>query len=99
MCREDGGQPSNKRCWKKFDSNQASWAGFPIGLSRDSSLYNRGWPSRALTANCIYMCSTGVEAPEQIDRGGSHGGIWRIILARLIGSPIIVGQTGIHFTL
>ncbi len=79
-----GGQPSSHTCWKKFQKVWAQWAGFPVMITTDRGLHNRGSFARGMTANGVYMRQAALESPWQLGKGERHGGILKILMKKLI---------------
>ena len=79
-----GGQPSSLTCWKKFQRVWSQWAGFPVMVTTDRGLHNRGSFARGLTANGVYMRQAALESPWQLGKGERQGGILKILMKKLI---------------
>ena len=89
---EGPGTPGSRKCYAKFCSHWARWAGYPTMLTTDRGLHNRGSFSRGLQANGVILRQAALEAPEQIGRGERHGGILKGLLKAVIKQHHIVGN-------
>ena len=79
-----GGQPSSSKCWQKFQSVWARWAGYPVMVTTDRGLHNRGHFARGLTASGVYMRQAALESPWQLGKGERQGGILKILMKKPI---------------
>jgi len=89
---EGAGTPKSAKYFKKFESHWVRWAGFPLVVSTDRGLHNRGTFSRGLCANGAYLRQAALEAPEHIGRGERHGGIMKSVMKTLIKPHHVIGK-------
>ena len=84
--------PLSRKCLAKFANRWVSWAGWPVCLTSDRGLHNRGAFSRALGDHCVYQRQAGVEAHEMIGRVERHNGIWKGNMRATVKAHKIVGK-------
>ena len=72
------------KCLQKFMSHWVSWAGWPKIVTTDRGTHNRGVFARTLAKNGVYVRPVGLESPEHLGRGESHGDMFKTNMKRII---------------
>ena len=75
MVRPGGGTPSSRKRAAKFAASWVAWAGWPVCVTCDRGVHNRGVFAQTLSAHGVYLRTASVEAAEQRGRCERHGGI------------------------
>ena len=91
VCQNSLSPPSHK-CWMKFETRWASWAGFCRELITDRGAHNKGSFSRGLVANGVVLRQGALETPEHIGRGERHGGILKQLMKKVIHQHHAIGK-------
>ena len=89
---EGTGVPNSGKCFEKFESRWASWAGFPHIFTTDRGLHNRGKFAKGLKYNGVYLRQAALEAPEHIGRAERQQGILKAVLKKIIKAFFIRGK-------
>ena len=92
MVRPGGGTPSSRKCAAKFAASWVTWAGWPVCVTCDRGVHNRGVFAQVLSAHGVYLRTAGVEAAEQIGRCERHGGIIKHNLSLVVTACGIQGK-------
>ena len=92
MVRPGGGTPSSRKCAAKFAASWVAWAGWPVCVTCDRGLHNRGIFAQVLSAHEVYLRTAGVEAAEQLGRCERHGGIFKHNLSLVVTACGIQGK-------
>ena len=93
------GVPLSGKCYRKFDSMWARWAGWPKVLTSDRGLHNRGEFARGLRAQGTYIRQAALEVPEHIGRAERHGGILKGTIKRIIKEHHVTGKKDLKLTI
>ena len=92
MVRPGGGTPSSRKCASQFAASLVAWAGWPVCVTCDRGVHNRGVFAQVLSAHGVYLRTAGVEAAEQIGRCERHGGIIKHNLSLVVTARGIQGK-------
>ena len=89
---EGTGVPNSGKCFEKFESRWASWAGFPQIFTTDRGLHNRGKFAKGLKYNGVYLRQAALEAPEHIGRAERQQGILKAVLKKIVKAFFVIGK-------